>query len=395
MFVDSTMGVLVPIHGVDAYQGEWSHRAFMPEPLPYAAPLLQGSTYMAVADARASLAALDNTARQLPNPQLLRHPTLQREAQSTSALEGTYAPLESVLTADEDNPRTAELTEVLNYVRMANVGFEHVREGRLITVTFLSEVQGMLMRGTTLAGESGRVRTSQVVIGGRSGSPAGSFPVHAARFVPPPPGIDLESRLRDLTDWIQADHREVIDPVVAAAMAHYQFETLHPFRDGNGRLGRFLIVLQLLHSGVLSEPTLTVSPWFEARRAEYYDRLLGVSTRGEWDAYITFFSRGLQAAADQTHRQMQTLVGVQAQLKELVRAAGIRADSAHSIIDFAIANPTFTIKKASAALGLSYQRVNGLVRQLTELGVIAQLQPENYRRRFFAPRVIRALTDGA
>jgi len=347
---------------------------------------------MAVADARASLAALDNTASQLPNPQLLRHPALQREAQSTSALEGTYAPLESVLTADEDSPRTPELVEVLNYVRMANEGFSYVARGRPISVSFLSAMQGMLMSRTPLEGESGHLRSSQVVIGRRSDAPIEGPPVHAARFVPSPPGLDLEASLRDLADWMQADHSGHIDPVVVAAMAHYQFETLHPFRDGNGRLGRFLIVLQLLHDKVLSEPTLTVSPWFEARRAEYYDRLLAVSAQGDWDGFIAFFARGLQAAADQTHRQMKTLVSVQADLKERIRASNLRADSAHAIVDFAIANPTFTINRAQAALGLSYQRVNKLVHQLEDLEILTHLQSPGQGRRFFAPRVLRALT---
>ena len=215
---------------------------------------------------------------------------MQREAQSTSALEGTYAPLEAVLTADEESPRTPELMEVLNYVRMANAGFKEVSDGRPISVAFLSSMQGILMRGTPLQAQSGRVREGQVVIGRRADAPIGGLPVHASRFVPSPGGLSLEASLRDLADWMQADHAGEIDPVVAAAMAHYQFETLHPFRDGNGRLGRFLIVLQLLHSGVLSEPTLTVSPWFEARRAEYYDRLLAVSTERGCGGALTCIS---------------------------------------------------------------------------------------------------------
>lgn len=394
MFVNEEMGSLASISGVDAFMGQWEHRAFVPAPLSTQAPALSGTTFLAVADARASLAALDSTARQLPNPQLLRYPTLQREAQSTSALEGTYAPLEAVLTADEDSPRTPELVEVLNYVHMANRGFAEVIEGRPISVSFLSSMQGILMQGTPLEDQSGRVREGQVVIGRRTDAPIGAFPVHAARFVPSPPGLALEASLRDLADWMQVDHSGVIDPVVVAAMGHYQFETLHPFRDGNGRLGRFLIVLQLVHDGVLSEPTLTVSPWFEARRSEYYDRLLAVSTDGDWDGFVTFFARGLQAAADQTHRQMKDLVAVQAELKETIRASNLRADSAQALVDLAIANPSFTVKRARAVLGLSYQRVNKLVGQLVDLGVLQMLQDSSHGRRFYSPQVLRSLTSG-
>jgi Fic family protein len=349
---------------------------------------------MAVANARAALAALDSTSRQLPNPTLLRLPTLRREAQSTSALEGTYAPLADVLTADEDDPATAELVEVLNYVRMANMGFARIASGQSLTAPLLSELQGILMRGTPLHDVSGRVRDSQVVIGRRSGSDPFGFPVHASRFVPAPPGFALETGLRDLLDWMRADHANTIDPLVAAAMSHYQFETLHPFRDGNGRLGRFLIVVHLQLTGVLSEPTLTVSPWFEARRTDYYDRLLGVSTRGDWDAFVRFFSNGIQAAADQTRDQMVGLVAVQGELKDRVRASRLRADSAHSLVDLAVANPSFTVRKVQTELSLSYGRANRLVGQLVEIGVLRAVDPDAYNRRFFAPRVMDVLTGG-
>ncbi|MBO0981818.1 Fic/DOC family N-terminal domain-containing protein [Microbacterium sp. SD291] len=395
MFQNAGMGSLVTITGIDPQLGAWSHRAFVPEPLRNEMPDLTAKTFLAVSDARAALAALDSTSRQLPNPQLLRLPTLRREAQSTSALEGTYAPLAEVLTADENNATTAELVEVLNYVRMANMGFGQVASGHSITVSLLSELQGVLMRGTPLHAVSGRIRDTQVVIGRRPDADPLGFPAHAARFIPSPPGLQLEANLRDLTDWMQQKHTGSIDPVVAAAMSHYQFETLHPFRDGNGRLGRFLIVLHLQLTGVLEEPTLTVSPWFEARRSEYYDRLFAVSAQGDWDGFIRFFARGLQAAADQTRIQMVALVGVQSELKERVRASALRADSAHALVDLAVANPSFNVRKVESDLNLSYPRANKLVGQLVELGVLQQVSGNTYDRRFFAPRVLQTLTaDG-
>lgn len=392
MFQNTSTGALVPISGVDPLLGSWRHKAFVPAPLPDEMPPLTASTFLAIADARAALAALDSTSRQLPNPTLLRLPTLRREAQSTSALEGTYAPLAEVLTADEDNASTAELIEILNYVRMANLGFARIADGQSITVSFLSELQGILMRGTPLHALSGRVRDGQVVIGRRPDADPAGFAAHAARFIPAPAGIQLEAGVRDLTDWIQSDHLSEIDPVVAAAMSHYQFETLHPFRDGNGRLGRFLIVLHLQIAGVLGEPTLTVSPWFEARRTEYYDRLFSVSATGDWDGFVRFFARGLQAAADQTRVQMVALVGVQTELKERIRTSALRADSAHSLVDLAVANPSFTVRKVEAQLGLSYARANKLVGQLVELGILQQVGDSAYGRRFFAPRVLQTLT---
>ena len=390
MFVDDTMGELVDITGSDPVTGSWRHKAFIPVPLSSDEPPISGGTYRMVAAAGRALAALDATAQQLPNPYLLRTPSLRREAQSTSALEGTYAPLREVLTADDDAPATAEMTEILNYVRMANSGFLWAQEGRPITLSLIEDLQGELMRGTPLEAASGRLRDSQVMIGRRPGAHSAA-PIHASRFVPVPPGDRLRAGVRALVDWLHQDHAGDIDPIIAAGMAHYQFETLHPFRDGNGRLGRFLIVLTLLSSSVLSEPTLTVSPWFEERRAEYYDALLRVSTHGDWDTFLTFFSRGLAAAATNTRHQMLALAAAHQSLKETVRASSLRSVHALDLVDFAVANPSFTVRKVEAALGISYGRANGLVAQLTDIGVLDVVETGSQPRRFAAPAVLKVL----
>jgi Fic family protein len=395
MFVKEHSGSLVDIVGVDPSAGEWRHKAFVPAPLKDEMPDLTTPTFLAVSEARAALAALDSTAGQLPDPTLLRLPMLRREAQSTSALEGTYAPLAQVMTADEEEPASAELVEILNYVRMANHGFQWVADGRPISTTLLEDLQGLLMRGRPLATESGRIRDTQVVIGRRSDAQPDMLPIHAARFIPPPPGAALTTGLQDLVSWMRRDHTTTIDPVVAAAMSHYQLETLHPFTDGNGRLGRLLIILHLHAAGVLREPTLTVSPWFEARRNDYYHRLLAVSTDGAWDDFVRFFGAGLRVSADATRHQMLELVHVQSELKDVVRTSTLRADSAHALVDFAVANPAFTVRNAEAILGVSYGRANKLVSQLMDLGVLDVVDANAYKRRFFAPRVIGVLTAGA
>ncbi|EFW27994.1 Fic family protein [Actinomyces sp. oral taxon 171] len=390
MFVDDTMGELVDITGSDPVTGSWRHKAFIPTPLSSDEPPLSGGTYRMVAAAGRALAALDATAQQLPNPYLLRTPSLRREAQSTSALEGTYAPLREVLTADDDAPTTAEMTEILNYVRMANSGFLWAQERRPITLSLIEDLQGELMRGTPLESASGRLRDTQVMIGRRPGTHS-MAPVHASRFIPVPPGDRLRAGVRALVDWLHQDHTGDIDPIIAAGMAHYQFEALHPFRDGNGRLGRFLIVLTLLSSGVLSEPTLTVSPWFEERRAEYYDALLRVSTHGDWDTFLAFFSQGLAAAATNTRHQMLALAAAHQSLKETVRASSLRSAHALDLVDFAVANPSFTVRKVEAALGVSYGRANSLVAQLTDIGVFDVVETGSQTRRFAAPAVLKVL----
>ncbi|HJQ45686.1 MAG TPA: Fic/DOC family N-terminal domain-containing protein [Amycolatopsis sp.] len=369
--------------------------AFVPDPLPSESPVLSGATYRAVADARAALAALDSTARRLPNPRLFRRPSLRAEAQSTSALEGTYAPLAEVLTADEERPQSPDMREVLNYVVMAESAFAWVEEGHPLTVNMLEELQRILVRETKGEGKSsGKVRDHQVVVGQRATAQPSDLPAHAARFVPPPPGLDLQANLRDLLDWMASkDVGREIDPVVVAALAHYQFETLHPFHDGNGRIGRMLIVINLYEQGILHEPTLTVSPWFEARRREYYDYLFAVSTEAAWDPYVRFFAEGLEASAQRTHDRMVTLVQIQTEMKDRVRKSTLRADTAHTLVDFAVSNISFTVRAVEKELKISYGRANSLVGQLVQLGVIAPMRTTSGSgtRRFYAPQVYDVL----
>ena len=348
------------------------------------------ATPLNTVDTRAALGALDSASRLLPNPQLLRLPTLRKEAQSTSALEGTYAPLDEVLAADRDEAATGNMREVLNYVDVAETAFKWQQEGRPLSITSFCQLQARLVGGTASeTPQSGNVRDIQVVIGNSAGAP-----IEESRFVPMPPGQDLEARFRDLIDWISTDHRQSIDPVIAAAMAHYQFESLHPFNDGNGRLGRLLIVLQFLTGDVLSEPTLTVSPWFEARREEYYDRLLAVSTSGEWNQWVSFFAEGIQDSATSTQAQMLALVAVQAELHERIRASRLRADSAHAVIDHAVGHVAFTARNIQQALNISYGRANKLISQLVDIGILAPFGSSHaYKRRFNAPEVMRVLLN--
>ena len=348
---------------------------------------LSGRTFNAVASARAALAALDSSASRLPNPGLIRRPTLRREAQSTSALEGTYASLEEVLAADEDDPTGGNLGEVVNYVRAADHAFAWLDDGRPLTVGLLTDLQGQLVRGTAAdTDQAGRVRTVQVLIGNNPGAR-----VEDARFVPSPPGPELEQRLRDVVEWMAADHGGDIDPVVAAGMAHHQFETLHPFDDGNGRIGRLLIVLHLMTNGTLVEPTLTVSPWFEERRREYYDRLFGVSARGDWDGWIRFFADGLAASAVDTRRSLLDLLDVQDVLKGKVRQMGLRAETAMQLVDYSLGKPIFTVRQVERHLGVTYPRANQLVQQLVEAGVLRRNDTKANPREFTAPDVLAVL----
>ena len=394
LFRKAPFGKLVPITGSLPGGYAWDHWAFLPDPLGDESPELSGRAYRHVGEARAALAALDSTAQRLPNPKLFRSSTLRLEAQSTAALEGTYEPLARVLAADSDDVQDPSLREVLNYVGVAETAFGWAEQGRGWGLSALADLQGALVRGTPSEREhSGQVRPVQVMIGRREGVAASEIPIKAARYVPPPPGADLEARLRDLIGWMQADHGGRIDPVVAAGMGHYEFEALHPFHDGNGQLGRLLIVLQLYASGVLTEPTLSVSTWFEARRTEYYNALLAVSTDGDWSTWIEFFAQGLAESADAARTRMLALAAVQAGLKDHLQTTPIRTANARLLIDFAIGQPTFTVAQAARALGIGNPGAKKLIDSLANHGILAPYDERAYARRFHAPRVLEVLLE--
>lgn len=394
LFQNAPFGTLVPINGSLPGGGAWEHWAFLPHPLPDDSPELSGRAYRHVGDARAALSALDSTAQRLPNPRLFRSSTLRLEAQSTAALEGTYEPLARVLTADSDDVQDPSLREVLNYVNVADTAFRWMEEGRGWSLSGLAGLQGALVQGTPSEREnSGQVRPVQVVVGRREGVAPSEIPIKAARYVPPPPGADLDARLRDLVTWMQTSHGGRIDPVVAAAMGHYAFEALHPFHDGNGRLGRLLIVLQLCASGVLTEPTLSVSTWFEARRTEYYDALLDVSTEGDWSTWVEFFAQGLAESAEAARRRMLALAAVQTELKERLQSTPIRTGNARLLVDLAVGQPTFTVAQAARALGIGNAGAKKLIDSLVTHEVLAAYGERVYGRRFHAPRVLDVLLE--
>lgn len=365
-FSQSPVGHLTPFSGTDGRSGRtFDHVAFVADPLRDE-PQLMPTTWHAVGAAHAAVARLDSLAAFVPDARLLRSPTLRREAQSTSALEGTFAPLEDVVSARSGpgSSRSSELSEVLNYVTAAEYVFEAVTSGASVTAGLVASAQRALVAGTTSEGpDAGRVRRGPVVIG----SPTGA--VEDARFVPMPAGTALDVATHDLFDWIRTSDERRVDPVVACAMAHYQFETVHPFNDGNGRLGRLLIVVQLMTSNLLREPLLSVSPWFEARRSEYQDRLAAVSATGDWDGWVQFFASGLADSALDTAERINEMLAAHRDYSERIAHANL-GGVARQIIDSLLEQPIITAPELVARTGRSTGAVYGTVKKLVDLGVL-------------------------
>jgi Fic family protein len=384
-FRNSPIGSVVPISGTDTRFGEtYEHWAFVPLPLPGEVDL-SPTARDAVTEAALALGRLDQAGMQIPNPALLRRPTLRREAQSTSALEGTYAPLTDVFSAEDSaEARTPELREILNYVAAAEYAYQWVGERGRITRGLICELHALLMRGSEADAErAGMVRDIQVVIG--SGGR-----IAEARFVPPPPGQELDAGLTDLLDWINRPRSRPGQAVVDSALAHYQFETLHPFQDGNGRIGRLLIVLQLLAGEVLSEPLFAVSPWFEARRAQYQDELLHMSMTGDVDRWVSFFCEGIRAQAQATVEKITDLLEFRQEAMARARRGGrhsVGVDIAGDLVE----RPVLNVSTSATRYDVSFVAANNAVAKLVDVGLLVEITGRGHDRVFRCDRVLQIL----
>jgi Fic family protein len=291
-----------------------------------------------------------------------------------------------VLAADEDDQSniTGELREVLNFERMAELAFSWP-EDRPLTLGMLGELQRVLVRGTAgELGDAGGLRDRIVVIG----SPGRS--IEYARFVPPPPGDQLRAGVEDLLAWIEDPPG--VPTVVQAAMGHYQFETLHPYSDGNGRLGRLLVIVQLLRGALIREPLLIVSPWFEARREEYQTALLELSFNGDWDAWIAFFAEGVAASAAESQRKVERLVMLQEDLRSRVQGAGKRGVAERLAADL-VGLPYITRADVAHRYDLSGQGAINSINTLIGLGILEQSSMRSRNGRLYvAPEVVRVVS---
>jgi Fic family protein len=380
----SPIGQLVPIRGVDGRTNQsYDYFAYLADPLPETVEM-SAATWTAVARAESSLARLDQAARQVPDASYFRRPALRREAQSTSALEGTFAPFVDVLEPDVEDRAlfSPEIREILNYVIAAEAAFSWI-EDRPLTSGFIGNLQRALVEGTP--GEfddAGGPRNRLVLIGPRDA------PIEDARFVPAPFGDQLRLGLDDWVKWINTADRE-LPSVVQAALAHYQFETLHPFSDGNGRIGRLCIVLQLMRLGILQHPILVVSPWFEARRTEYQDHLLRLSQTGNWDAWVHFFATGVGAAATTTHQRIDQLLSWQERALHIVRDAGV-SGVAERLAGELVWSPVLRAGQVASRHGISHQGAMNALRRLATLGLVRERR-RNGRVAFYADEVVALL----
>lgn len=355
--------------------------AFLPHPLP--PPLtFPAASARKISAAERALGELAGVGSYVPNAFLLLRPFIQREAVLSSRIEGTVTRLDQLLLfeaqPDEENS-PADMQEVRNYVRALEHGLTRLAEPLPLCLRLLRELHATLLEGVR-GGEKrpGEIRNCEVMIG-RSGQ---SFA--AARFVPPPHTM-LDAVLQEFERFLN-DPGEL--PLVAQlALAHYQFEAIHPFMDGNGRVGRLLISLMLAERGALPQPLLYLSAYFEKHGREYRDHLLAVSQRGEWLAWIDFFADGVaEQAADALLRARQLLT-LQQSYRERVESARLLR-----LVDHLFTAPFITIPGVAKLLHLSHQAATQNVEKLVAQKILKNTDPKRKKNRvYYAPEILTLL----
>lgn len=365
------------------------YQAFVPDPLPPAPPIEWSSELDALRDkANRAIGRLDMVDGILPDRHLFIYQYVRKEAVLSSQIEGTLSSISDLLLYElEQAPGVPmdDVEEVSNYVAAMNHGLARINEGFPISLRLLREIHNVLLRGGRGATkEPGEFRRSQVWLGGPT-------PAQAA-FVPPPPEHVMEC-LDHFEKFIH--DQPVATPVlVKAALAHVQFETIHPFKDGNGRLGRLLITLLLCAHDVLQAPMLYLSLYFKQNRSEYYDRLQAVRTEGDWEGWLAFFFQGVYEAANQAVSTAQRLLALfdadRVRLQKLGRAAG----SAIRLQQHLQAHPITTAPDATRSLGLSKAAVHQTFDRLLDLGIVREITGQSRYRIYCYDEYLKVLSEG-
>jgi Fic family protein len=357
--VDPTRFVAPSLGKVVKTPGPYGFFTYLPAPLPRKMTL-SSSSVLVLSEADRALGRLAGAGRLLPNPHLLVDPYVAREALSSSRIEGTQASLSDVFDATALGAAKGQVREVTNYIAALNQGLRLLSELPL-SMRLVKQIHAVLL--SDVRGQErnpGEIRTSPNWIGSPDGRP------ETATFVPPP----VDQMTDALTDWERFIHEDLpIPPLVKCALLHYQFETIHPFLDGNGRLGRLLIVFFLVERALLPQPLLYVSSFLEAHRSEYYERLQLVREEGQLEEWLQFFLRAVAVQARDSARLVDRL----ADLRETYRrTTGQSRSRAPEVVELLFANPIITVRHVTNRLHITQQGAANLIRRLEGAGLLKE-----------------------
>lgn len=345
--------------------GEMAYQSFRPAPLPPNPPIaLSGELVAKLVDANKKLAALDGLSARIPNMDLFVSMYVRKEALLSSQIEGTQCTLDDILNPLMEENTNRNVSDVVNYIKATEFALNRLHSLPLCN-RLIKETHAVLMEGVRGQEKSpGEFRYSQNWIGGQGST------IRNARYIPPNPE-DMQTAMSDLEKYMNGD--DSLDPLIQAALIHYQFETTHPFLDGNGRVGRLLITLFLMEKGILSRPALYISYFLKMNRIEYYDRMTQVRKTGDYEQWVMFF---LQALSDSAGDAIQTIDALTALHNQSVAKLGAFSKRQQTnllkLFAYIETNPIIDVQKTAAALGLSYNTVSKVVTILVDEGILRQ-----------------------
>ncbi|WP_320837105.1 Fic family protein [Zhongshania sp.] len=365
---------------VSSVAGGVNCKAFVPAPLPPTPELqLSGKLHSRISQAMLALGRLDAISTLLPDAQLFLYSYVRKEAVMSSQIEGTQSSLSDLMLYEmEGMPGVPmdDVQEVSCYVNALSLGVQRIREGHPITFRLISELhQALMTSGRGINKAPGEFRKNSVWIGGHRAD--------EATFVPPP-AIELANCWADLERFIN-DVPQETDPLIKAALAHVQFETIHPFLDGNGRLGRLLIPLILVSGGVLSQPLLYLSVFFKKHRQTYYDRLQQVRISGDWESWLLFFVDAVANTASQAVDTAQALNQLRQTHRQQLEPLGRLATSAQQVLDVLFEQPIANINTLVKGSNLTPATVGKVMDRLSQpdIALVKELTGQK-RNRVFA-----------
>lgn len=365
-----------------------SFRAYVPPPLPPDPPLALQPLLSLLDQANQTLGRLDGLASILPDPSLFIYLYVRKEAVLSSQIEGTQSSFSDLVlfeSAESPSVPLEDVQEVSNYVAAMNHGLRRLKEDFPLSLRLIREIHGILLsRGRGSEKQPGEFRRSQNWIGG-------TRPGNAA-FVPPPPENVMEC-MGALEKFLHREHQDL--PIsVKAALVHVQFETIHPFLDGNGRLGRLLITFLLCAAGAIREPILYLSLYFKTNRARYYELLDRVRTQGDWETWIEFFLTGVRETAQQAADTSREILALIEGDRHKIEALGRPASSVLRVHQHLQRKPIITIPATAEQLSLSAPTVTKALQHLVKLGLVRETTGKQRHRLFTYHRYLDILNRG-
>ena len=348
---------------VQNLSGETAYASFYPQPLPPQPDIeIDSEMRQLLIDAHKKLALLEGLSDRIPNKDLFISMYVRKEALVSSQIEGTQCTLEDVLNPEIDENANADVSDVVNYVRAINYAVKRMEDLPLCN-RLIRETHAVLMNSVRGGDKTpGEFRTSQNWIGG-----AGST-LQNARYIPPNPQ-DMVECMSDLERFMNDD--DALDPLIKAALLHYQFETIHPFLDGNGRVGRLLITLYLIGMNVISSPVLYLSCYLKLNRIEYYDRMSEVRKAGNYEQWIKFFLRGVAETAKDATETIDRLNALHRKSEEKLEDVPTRSRrNMMNLLAYIERNPIIETVKTAAALGLSRNGTANYIAALCDKGIL-------------------------